>query len=90
MRVEPVEFLDLTLICNVKFTCCVTLALISVGREHEEAQVSAHYWEHCAKTAASEPQTYQNNSESMPANKVNCGWALICGLILSILYLKLT
>lgn len=78
---EPTEFFDLTLTCNVRFTCCVTLASNSAGGEHEEVQVLAHYWGNHANTAASEPQTYQNTSESRPANKLDCGCALICRLI---------
>lgn len=86
---KPTEFFDLTLTCDVRFTRCVILASNSAEGEHEEAQLLAHYWEYHANTAASEAQTYQNKSESTPANKVNCGCALICGLIPSILYLML-
>lgn len=59
----------------------------SAGGEHEEAQVLAHYWENHANTAASEAQIDQNKRQATPDNKVNCGFALICGLILFIFHL---
>lgn len=52
-----------------------------INWEHEKVQVLVYYWEYHANTTASEPQTYQNMSQSNAANKVGCG----CALILSIL-----
>lgn len=43
----------------------------------------AHFWEYRANTEA--PQTYQNTSQSAPANKGNCGGAFNLRVIFLIL-----